>query len=729
MELPYIVFGFLSILVLLGTLFYAKSVYKRKKRGERILSILHLITLGVFISTVILFLPIFYVGYHFQDTLANVRPFLLSINTAFRVFIMDVEFSTILEPIQPYQEWVHVVFSGQAAVLFVLAPFLTFGNVLSLFKSIMNEFRFWFHRRRPFYIFSELNEKSIVLAESIVKSQKIHKPVLVFTDVFEKNEESDYELVLRAQDLRAICFKKDISRLKIQKKKPSVELFLIGENESENVEQAIKLTNNNRNQTKRAIYVFSSKQVSGYILDSLDKGDHVLSPTMESVIRDHPMEVLCENKLKPADFCLDETFYLRRINSVDLLSTNILSDESIVKRLDKASKETKRISVMIIGTGEYGKAFLKTALWLYQRQGYMVELTVVDKEEKSVIEGKLLADCPDLKLNQKVDIPGDANYHVRIIDNVDVNSSDLNNLFETDSRDSHNEWIDETQLVIVALGDDDQNIETAVRLRRLFDYKKGIHKRSENIEETDELPLIYSIVYNDRKAANLSAGGNGKGIMDYKEEPYHIHFVGSLQEQYSYDVIENVKKAEEEAILYHVEWVGQTSKMRNAYYGASNSPAVQKFRNEARTVFENRSGKKWGQPGYKESWDDADFFTPDNSDKPDYDKPQAGKVRKEIVKYMNFEYYRYSSIAKSLHKKISPHFTDTSAQVMPTNHDEGVVCMCNYCNNKRITEHMRWNAYMISIGYKSGQKRADRAQIHPDMIPWDRLPLFEKLKD
>ena len=53
---------------------------------------------------------------------------------------------------------------------------------------------------------SELNEKSIALANSIRKTDE--RAVIVFADVFEHDDEEKYELMNAARDINAICLKK-----------------------------------------------------------------------------------------------------------------------------------------------------------------------------------------------------------------------------------------------------------------------------------------------------------------------------------------------------------------------------------------------------------------------------------------------------------------------------------------------------------------------------------------
>ena len=71
------------------------------------------------------------------------------------------------------------------------------------------------------------------------------KATIVFTDVFPHGEEQNYELVERAKALGALCFKKDILvvnfRLHSRCERAALTFFVIGANEAENVEQALKL--------------------------------------------------------------------------------------------------------------------------------------------------------------------------------------------------------------------------------------------------------------------------------------------------------------------------------------------------------------------------------------------------------------------------------------------------------------------------------------------------------
>ena len=180
-----IVFGAVSLVVGLSFLVRALYVYKVGKRAKRVLSAIQVYTIGVFASVVLIFVPIYYTSYDFGDAYNFFRPLLIAIHNSLRIFILDGDFDIIVKSINDQNVLLRVCFSLYSAFLYVIAPILTFSNVLSLLKNMKGEIRYKLHKRKKHYLMSELNNKSIALAKSIYDRQK--KVVIVFTDVFEQN--------------------------------------------------------------------------------------------------------------------------------------------------------------------------------------------------------------------------------------------------------------------------------------------------------------------------------------------------------------------------------------------------------------------------------------------------------------------------------------------------------------------------------------------------------------
>lgn len=702
----FLIFGGVSLLCAVSALVYSLKIYKKTDRAKRIFSSLNLYTIGIFISALLVFIPVYYTDYPLYDSYGYIRPLLLAIHNTVRMFILDGEFDIIRDATAELEEWLRVTFSLYAAILYVVAPVLTFGNVLSMFKNLKGEARFYFWKKRPFYIMSELNVCSVAMAESIINTadERKEKPIIVFTDVFEQNEEDDYELLLKVRDLNAICMKKDISHLNISKKKGKVEIFVIGETESENIEQAIKLTEAHKTRQNVSIYVFATTAGAGYVIDSLDKGKYTLDSKFEKRVTDDPRGLLYGDAWKNNRIDVDGGFYLRRINCVDSLALHTISDKETVTAVREAAKADKTVSVLIIGMGSYGKQFFKTALWFYQLDGYKLEINIFDADTdgNDSVKKHLEQECPELISKNPCSEDGEANYDIRFFSGIDCFSSDFDKCFDSSESGAR---LKRTNLAFVMLGDDDKNIEASVMLRKLFDRKKHLGNGDVKKASVNEMPIIYAVVYDDQKASNLS--GHGSTLKNHKDNSYNIRFIGDRASQYSYKNILENKDIEHDAFLYHTDWLRKTAQLRHCY---ETDPEFKK------KVDANRADTNpiyWGDEYmfYKGADGNLDFY---------------GAVNiKEILdiskQYVNYEYYRHSSIAKAMHKESTDEY-----YLSAEGHND--VCTCEVCENRRKTEHMRWNAYMRTLGYVEG-KRNDRGKTHPDLCSWYDLPYLERFKD
>lgn len=726
---------------------------KLKVNGDKIFlaSNLQLFTAAVFVSIFVMFLPVFYYDYELFGEFSYIRPILISIHTAIRTFILDGDFNTVSDAVKTLTpEWQRVAFSSYAAVLYVLAPVLTLTNLVYLFKNIFLEF--WIkklYRNRPMYIMSELNVCSMAMAESIVESSgESKKPVIVFTDVFEQNEEDDYELLLRARKIRAHCLKKDISHLDLSKRKSKTEIFLIGEceagdNEAENIEHAIKLTRKYNEKKNFSIYVFAASAGSGHLIDSLKKGKNTIGDKFQKYISENPRDVLYGNEWRNQDIRVDDGFYIRRINCVEALVRNTLNDKDCYEAvLDgaKANDKNKTISIMIIGMGKYGKQFFKTALWFYQMEGYKLEINVFDADKYGIERTvkRLEQECPELISVNPCEADGEACYDIRYFSGIDCFTSDFDKCFDDPATAAR---LKRTSIAFVTLGDDDKNIEAAVMLRSLFDRKKA-YTNSDVKEQTAnpyEFPIINAVVYDEQRASNLTA--NKGELINHKKHPYHINFVGDRATQYDYSNIQSIHETERKAFEFHVDWMRKTAQLRKLY---KNDPA-----------FKETVDKEYKRNNQAISWGDEYVFAtackeneslrcedcPKRKDCKLYVYDEKNNIYSRIrevdgeidvgtlmdiaSEYFGYEYYRRSSICKSIHKAITRDLFKEDSKHDKANPD---TCTCEICEARRKTEHMRWNAYMRSEGYVKGV-RNDRAKTHPNLCTWDELPYLDRFKD
>lgn len=682
-----LIFLILAIGAVVTAGIFMKRYASLPNANKKLLGPLEYLIIGVFFAVLLMFLPIYYTAYFAEadESLAFIRPFLLALHNTLRVFILDGEFDmirdTVVAPNGFLQlpgtiaapTWLGTAYELFFAFLYLVAPALTLGFILSVFRNLIAEFRLRLGRSHDCYIFSELNERAITLAESIrsgkgqtapegeteeqkqQRLKRLRRAFIIFTDVFEQNEEENYELRARASEIGAICIKKDAADIEIGKKMGKVEYFLIGLDEAENLNQALHIIEKQRTRPNTKVFVFTDTAGSECILDSMDKG----------------------NLHGPND---EESFRVRRVNPLRTLAQSTVRDANLFDHYTEVDGK-KIISVLLVGMGEQGVELLKTLSWFCQMEGYLLELNVIDRRSgDSDIRSVLRHQCPELIDMNNCEVEGESHYSIEFFSGIDVYTDSFDNLFlDTDrSREAvlRRRRLARSTVAFVALGDDDRNIETAIHLRMLFDRVKAFNAKHKPKKEEEPLS-IYSIVYNPQKVRNLvfSMEGDEPRLVNYKGIPYNIRFIGSLESQFVYDNIYR-KRLEMGAVGYHTSWV-------KLYYDQFSS---------------------------------------------EYEI----NMEREEKNYQQFEFFRNASIAKFLYQStVRARFPDTLMCVhieKPTDIPASD-CQCDRCVRRRPIEHRRWNAYMRSIGYVYGPVRMDRAKVHNCLIPFDDLPEAEKIKD
>ncbi len=466
----------------------AASAYRR----GQFLSPVKCVLAGVFVSAVLLFMPINWT-WAAGDFFAPLKCVLLSVHSVMRLFVLDGEFDGMAQFAASLpQAYLRRGYSILAAALYVLAPALSFGFVLSFFKNVSAYHNLLFRRASKICVFSELNEQSLALAGSI--KRKSPQALIVFTDVFENNEESIFELCERARELKAICFKRDIADVnwRLRRRAREVLLFVMGEDESENIEQSIRLIEDYGAQPNFRLFVFSSGVESEVLFRALPGGG----------------------------------MRVRRVNAIRSLVNQTLyqTGQSLFAHAIPGDG-VSLISVVLIGLGQYGTEMLKALSWFCQMDGYQVEINVYDKDP--LAESRFSVQCPELMSPRQngAGIEGDAQYRIAIHSGVDVDTAAFANDLATIKQVSH---------VFVALGEDGKNTKTAINARILC-ARSGQH------------PDIQAVVYHPMKKRAL------EHITDYRGHAYDIQFIGDLLTTYSEENIID-SQLEDMALKRHLKW-------------------------------------------------------------------------------------------------------------------------------------------------------------------------------
>ena len=503
--MEWIIFLTIASICLILSILLAIVLGKSQYKSGRLLDPSKIIFVGVIASSVLVFIPIYSNAFKSSDC-GLFETVLIAIHNMIRLFIVDGEFEFVTSNLVGLSPMVFKGYTVLLSVLFVLAPVLTFGFVLSFFKNISAYKRYLTHYNSDVFVYSELNEKSLALAKSLYANNP-KKRLFIFTDVFEKEEEQSFELVEKAKELGAICFKKDIVTIdfSIHSKKSDLSFFAIGEDESENINQALKLIDKLKYRENTNLYVFST-QVEAELL--------LVNAFNDVVVGDKKIET----KIK-----------VRRVNEVQSLVSRTLYETGYEKIFSSAyenEKNIKEINALVIGMGQHGTEMTRALSWFCQMDGYEVRINSFDIDE--LANERFISLCPELmspKHNDDFTTKGEAHYKISIHSGVNVDARSFEEQVLSLPR---------TTYVFVALGNDEKNISTAIKLRTLF-AQAGID------------PVIQAVVYNTDKKEALT------NIANFKNQLYNIDFIGDRKKAYSEEVILD-SDVEEEALKRHLVW-------------------------------------------------------------------------------------------------------------------------------------------------------------------------------
>ena len=464
-----------------------KRVAKKRK-----LSVFYMLLAGVAAASFVMFLAVH--GAAAELNLWGIgRAILLSVFNAIQLFALGCEFSVVKETVELCPQWLQVGFQAWAALLYVAAPVFTFGAVLSLFKNLFAWVKWrWGAYFKEAFVFSQLNERSLALANDIHKGHP--KAAIVFTEVSEEDA-SAVKWLEEAKQIGAICFPEDILSIKFGKHgaNQTISFFAIGIDESENLNYALKLIESYKDRENTNLYVFSTKISSELALTTVDKGQ----------------------------------IKVRRINDVRSLVNRLLyTDGQVLFSSARPNPEgDKSISAVVIGMGRYGTEMVKALSWYCQMDGYRLKINAFDQDP--LAEDKFMALAPELMdpAYNGVIVEGEAQYEITVHSGQDVQTATFAKTIAS---------ITDATYVLVALGNDEVNLETAVRLRMYFE-RIHIH------------PVIHTIVYSTGQKKALT------DLHNYKKQAYDITLIGDLESFYTENTILN-SALEKEALAHHLKW-------------------------------------------------------------------------------------------------------------------------------------------------------------------------------
>ena len=679
----------LSAALLLGGLFASIHMLRRPGKQQKEQSVLKgstLLAAGIALAGLVILFPVTYGTFdHVSGLIARVlQTFLLSIHSTIRLFVVDGDFADVLSGTLALPYAFRLAYCFLALALYVLSPVMTFSVALSFFASLSSFWRYRFAYHSNAYIFSEINEKSLALAQDL----KRHDPkcALVFTDVYEQNDEESHERLEQAKLLGAIMFKNDITVVNLHRHSPKTLLyfFLIGEDEAENINQALILASvptkekgklggydycrgKNRGDAEGTdghsdltrIYLFATDESSEQQLSTL-------KPKHLRVRRVNDVQSLVFRELYEHGDVLFRGRIAKSEDEGTLLESSSLPTVPVCNAVTGEMEDGKLISAVIVGMGLHGTEMVKGLAWFCQMPGYRLEINAYDKsnlaaerfrtrcpelmQEGEAVDGvypdkyDLNADPRKKRYNGDFTTIGEAHYSINIHNGIDVDSS----TFEQEL-----EQLAHVTYVLIALGDDDLNIRIAAKLRMLL-RRRGL------------TPVIQAIVYNTQKQAIL-----GESITNYANINYDLQLIGDLASNYSVSCILS-PKLEELALDRHLSYT--------------------------RLYFRDT----------------------------DTEEDKARQLAEATRDFYAYDYNYRSSTASVIHRKYKILCGVSGAELHKDDRTEEQAVLI------RHLEHQRWNAFVRSDGFVlplPGLGRDKLAKTHHLLVPFHALSYEEQIKD
>ena len=410
-----------------------------------------------------------------------------SITKAIELFVVSGDFEVANISSTSMGDFINTFNEVYMTILYVVFPLLTFSAVLFVFKSVFEEIKFVFSSKREVYIFSELNESSLLLGADLKANNR--RRCAIYCDVYRNNEEQNSEMIQQARSIGAICIKRDIVAHGLRFGKYSqVNFFMLGASDEENISQALYIIDKYGERENTCLYLLSESKESEILIAGAS----------------------C-TKLK-----------IRRINEKNAIINRHLYNNGIqLFTSARQVRDEKIISVIIVGLNRFGMQMYKTLLWYCQMYGYKLKILGIDSSIDA--ESKLKKDCPDIfnkKYNGK-SINGEAYYEAEVKGGLSEDGEQFVQAIKER---------DDATYIFVDLGSDAKNAEVSAYLRTLT-LQMGIK------------PIIETIILSAKTYRHLSAkrkiGDKEYGVCNFKKQTYDVSYVGNVEQVYTEEVIIN----------------------------------------------------------------------------------------------------------------------------------------------------------------------------------------------
>ena len=196
---------------------------------------------------------------------------LLAVQHTIRLFAFHDRYLEMIEKVEGLTEYYMVTL----AAFYIIAPMLTVSVVISLFKNIASYLKYKLSFHKKVHIFSELNERTLTLGKSLddkynriggnpANRYKLFKEAaIVYADIMVNNEEEYLDLLDGAKKIGAILFKKDLTTIHFgdwlifKRNKKELNFYLISKDEREKISHTEHIIRTYKSNPNVKLFLFS----------------------------------------------------------------------------------------------------------------------------------------------------------------------------------------------------------------------------------------------------------------------------------------------------------------------------------------------------------------------------------------------------------------------------------------------------------------------------------------
>ena len=404
------------------------------------------------------------------------------------------------------------------SIINICAPVLGGALLLDILTGLFPRISISLRPFRHKYVFSDLNEASVCLAEDIMRDNNYKKllnlsrlslkPLIIFADVnAEDNEIAGTELYSRAKRLGAVCVKNDVTDLKLSKSK-FVTYLLLNESPEENVVSLSNLLSvesenilwpraKSEQKPCVGIYVFIQDDHEAAMVKSIIEQNSNSDNVIVRVIRDYmnaAINLMCDTPL-----------FLPLIESAST-----------------APDSTQHLYITILGSGNIAEEVFKAVYWCGQMVNVKLHINVISRDAKRMendIKEKYteLLECCEHESEKLKIYPYSLNkvYSPPYVEEYNFTDTD-----DIKHISGYPEGVlEKTDCCVIALGSDELNIAMSYTLRNALE-KRAL------VAGTKKRRVIVPAVFSSALARSI------KNINQSSTDAYVIPFA-TFEQRYS----------------------------------------------------------------------------------------------------------------------------------------------------------------------------------------------------